>query len=248
MNNWLIVGATSGVAKPLARMLAEKEKNLFLAARNVDQLEVLAADVRTRSGVNVETGHYDALETRDVDVFLDDVEKRTGALEGIVWAVGSLEPEQRETEMNPEATRRAINVNFTAGALLLNAVALRMEQQKRGKIVVIGSVAGDRGRAKNYSYGAAKAGLHAFAQGLRQRLSKHKVQVLTIKPGFIDTKMYRSTGQSSGPLVASPDKVAKDIMNGIELGRDVLYTPWFWRFILLIVRHIPAKIFKRMNM
>jgi short-subunit dehydrogenase len=121
-----------------------------------------------------------------------------------------------------------------------------MATQGHGAIAVIGSVAGDRGRASNYVYGTAKAGLAAFTQGLRQRLSKSNVQVLLIKPGFVDTPMTQEF--KKGFLWASPDQVAKDICRAVEKRKNVLYTPWFWALIMLIIQHIPESIFKRLKL
>lgn len=139
---------------------------------------------------------------------------------------------------------REININFLSAASLLTHVANVMEPQRKGSIGVIGSVAGDRGRQSNYVYGSAKAGLAAFTQGLRHRMTRHGVNVTLVKPGFVDTPMTADLAKG-GPLWARPEKVAKDIKSAMERGDAVLYTPWFWRWIMLIIRSVPDAIFRR---
>ena len=121
-----------------------------------------------------------------------------------------------------------------------------MEAQKEGSICVIGSVAGDRGRSSNYIYGSAKAGLAAFTQGLRQRLSKFNIDILLVKPGFVDTPMTQEF--KKGFLWASPERVARDICSAIDKRKSTLYTPWFWGWIMLVIKHIPESIFKKLKL
>src|SRR5262249_40856636 len=144
--------------------------------------------------------------------------------------------------------RQSLEINFVSAAALLEITAAYFEQRKTGYIAVISSVAGDRGRQSNYIYGAAKAGLTAYLQGLRNRLYHAGVHVLTIKPRFVATRMPFGKVNPNSPLVATPQRVAKDITRAIRHRRNVIYTPWIWRVILTIVCAIPEAIFKRMKM
>jgi decaprenylphospho-beta-D-erythro-pentofuranosid-2-ulose 2-reductase len=148
-------------------------------------------------------------------------------------------PDQGACQASFDTARREFEVNALSVLSLLTLAANRFEQQRSGTIAVISSVAGERGRQSNYLYGAAKGAVSLFLQGLRNRLSKSGVQVVTILPGFVDTPM--TADFPKGPLWAQPDAVARDIVRAIEGGRDVLYTPWFWRWIMLIIRTIPER-------
>ena len=156
------------------------------------------------------------------------------------------------TSGRPKSTsdeaRRAIDLNFTSAVALLAPLASYLEGRRSGYLAAISSVAGDRGRQSNYTYGAAKAGLTAYLQGLRNRLYRSGVHVLTIKPGFVDTPMTRGLVNPNSPLVASPKRVARDIDRAIRRRRNTIYTPWFWRPIMLVVRLVPEFIFKRLKL
>ena len=141
---------------------------------------------------------------------------------------------------------RALDVNFSSGAALLTVVANRLERQRHGCIAVITSVAGDRGRQSNYVYGAAKAGLTTYLSGLRNRYAADGVRVLTVKAGIVDTRM--SAGAPGAGLAASPGTVARAVVRAIAGGRDVVYVPWFWRWIMLVIRLIPERIFKKLKL
>jgi short-subunit dehydrogenase len=145
------------------------------------------------------------------------------------------------------AAVREFNTNAVSIIALLTRFANIVEQQRRGTIAVISSVAGDRGRQSNYLYGSAKAALSTFCDGLRARLFKVGAHVVTIKPGFVATPMTAGL-PLPGPLVATPEKVAGDIVRAIEKGKDVIYTPWFWWGIMLIIRSIPGRVFKRLSL
>ena len=153
---------------------------------------------------------------------------------------------QVEVQSNLDAIRHTIDVNFTSAAVLLEQFAAYFAERRRGFLAVLSSVAGDRGRQSNYIYGASKAGLSAYLQGLRNRMYTLGVQVTTIKPGFMDTKM--TFGLPGLFLVASPEQAGRAIHQAIRKKKDVAYVPWFWRYIMLIIRHVPERIFKRMKM
>ena len=166
-------------------------------------------------------------------------------MDAVLIAHGTL-PEQRACEADWQLAREALLVNGLSPVLLAQQVAAKMAAQQGGVLAVISSVAGDRGRQSNYIYGAAKGGLSVFLQGLRNRYFAQGVKVLTVKPGFVDTPM--TAAFAKGPLWASADGVAGDILAAMARGRDVLYTPWFWRAIMWIIRSIPERVFKRLSL
>ena len=247
MKNWLIVGAMSGIATPLARELSARGCRLYLAGReaSTEALERLAQDIEVRHGAEVMTGRFEALEMERHEAFVDEVEEAFGPLNGVVWAVGVMEP-QGELERDFTGALRQHAVNYVAAMGVLGRVAEKMESRRRGHIVAIGSPAGDRGRKSNYLYGADKAALHTFLEGLRNRLAGRGVTVLTVKPGPTDTPM--TAGKKNLPMLARPADVARDIARAIDRGDEVLYTPWQWQYIMLVIRHLPRWIFKRLRM
>jgi decaprenylphospho-beta-D-erythro-pentofuranosid-2-ulose 2-reductase len=155
---------------------------------------------------------------------------------------------QIKTQGDFAEAHRTIDINFTSPVSVLNLFANYFEQYQRGYIVAISSVAGDRGRQSNYVYGAAKAGLNTYLQGLRNRLHHSKVRVLTIKPGFVDTPMTHGLVNPHSPLLASPERVARDIACAVKSERDIVYTPWFWAWIMRLIRLIPELVFKRLRL
>jgi short-subunit dehydrogenase len=247
-DNVLILGATSGMARAISRQLAAGGHSLLLAGRNLTELEADAADLRVRHGTNVAVEPFEALDFDGHSAFVDRCfERFGGALDGVVLCYGWMAA-QSEAQADVQQARRMIDVNFTSCVSVLNRLADRLEQRQRGYLAVISSVAGDRGRQSNYIYGAAKAGLTAYLSGLRNRLHTSGVNVLTIKPGFVHTRMTAGLLDPGSPLVASPERVARDIERAIRLHRSVLYTPWFWRPIMAIIRSIPEPIFKRLKL
>jgi decaprenylphospho-beta-D-erythro-pentofuranosid-2-ulose 2-reductase len=241
----LIVGATSAIARATAAEFARRGHALFLTARDAAELGRIAADLRLRYGQPVETEAFDLADTEGHASLLQRVEASVGPLYGVVLASGSLGNAERTREDEGE-TARLLHINFTAPALLLNRIARELENRAEGFIVGIGSVAGDRGRQSNYVYGSAKGGLALYLQGLRNRLNSCGVQVLTVKPGFVDTAM--TYGLPGLFLVASPQSVGRNIATAVDKKRDTLYTPWFWRWIMRIIRSIPERVFKRLSL
>jgi len=238
----VILGATSALGQAVARALASRDEALVLIARDARRLERVAADLRARgASVAVHTGDFDDLDTHAS--LLDAV----GEADDYWLFYGTL-PDQHACEQDWEATAAALHTNFTSAASLLTRIANRLEPRGSGCIVVVSSVAGDRGRGSNYVYGAAKGALSLFCQGLRNRLSKHGVQVTTIKPGFIDTPMTAGIEKKPAPLWATPERVAADMVRARDKGGDVKYTPWFWLPIMLIIKSVPERIFKRLSL
>jgi short-subunit dehydrogenase len=244
MRRLLIVGATSPLARHMAHEFAKQGDVLFLAARDGDELERVASDVRIRFGTTVYTGRLDAAAIETHEAFWQRVVQAMEGLDGVVWVAGSMEGLE-EAFREPQAVRRLIDVNFTGAASLLTLAACYFEQRGTGFIAGVSSVAGDRGRGQNYPYGAAKGGLSLFLQGLRNRLSRKGVQVTTIKPGFIDTRM--TWGRDKLPFLASPQRVAQESVQAILRGKDIAYVPAVWWMVMLVIRSIPERVFKRMD-
>ena len=245
--NVLILGATSAIAKELSRILAERGCGLVLAGRDRAELEKTAQDLRLRYQVQADVEIFDALDFAGHGPFLARCLSRPQPIDGVILCYGYL-PDQRQTEIVVDEARRAIDLNFTSAVALLSPLADYLEKRRSGYLVAISSVAGDRGRQSNYTYGAAKAGLTAYLQGLGNRLCRSGVHVLTVKPGFVDTPMTHGLVNPNSPLVASPKRVARDIDRAIRRRRNTIYTPWFWRPIMLVVRMVPEFLFKRMRL
>ena len=245
MSTVLILGATSAIASALAREFAAHKFDLVLGGRDLEELGALASDLSLRYGARAEVFPFDALDTQTHASALRSFLSGAGkALEGVVVCMGYL-GDQAKGQGDWEEARRILETNFTGCVSALNILANHFEARRAGFICAISSVAGDRGRQSNYLYGSAKAGLSAFLQGLRNRLFPAHVKVITVKPGFVDTRM--TYGRPGLLLVAPPEKVAKGIFHAIAKGKDVVYLPWFWRLIMLIVKSIPEAIFKRLR-
>jgi len=242
--NVLILGATSAIARGTAAAFAARGDDLYLASRDLEELKRIAADLHVRYGVKVLYGLFDATDTDTHPVFFHKVIKETQALSGVVLAFGMLGDQQEAREFNVAAN--IITSNFTGAVSILSLCANYFEPFKRGFIIGISSVAGDRGRQSNYVYGASKGALSLYLQGLRNRLHPSGVRVITIKPGFVDTAM--TFGLPGLFLVASPQTIGKQIVRTLGKSADVVYLPVFWRFIMLIIKHIPEFVFKRMKM
>lgn len=243
-NAVLIAGATSAIARALADRMAAAGAALYLAGRDLAEIERNARDLRVRHDADVAWRRFEATDYGAHEALVEDAARAMGRLDGVVWAVGML-GEQVRAEDDAAHTRRVIDVNLTGAASLLTHAANHLEAQERGFIAGLSSVAGDRGRASNYVYGAAKSGLTAFLSGLRNRLHETGVRVLTVKPGFVDTKM--TFGKPGLFLVASPGRVADAMMSGLRRGRNEIYVPWFWRWVMTGIRFTPEEIFKRLN-
>lgn len=242
----VVIGATSAIAQETARAFAAQGARLFLTGRDPRKLADVAADLRLRGATAVDTAVLDVLEIDRHETLVGEAFATLGEVDVALIAPGHL-PDQVGCEARASETVAALTVNFTAIAALLIPMANRFEAQRHGCIAVIASVAGDRGRQSNYVYGAAKGGLDRFLQGLRNRLFRSGVRVLTIKPGFVDTPM--TADRPKNGLYARADRVGRGIHRAIEHGRrDVVYLPWFWRPIMGVVIGIPESIFKRLRL
>jgi short-subunit dehydrogenase len=245
MQKVVIIGATSAIAEATSRLYAARGAQLFLVARNTARLEDIAADLRVRGSQEVFHVTLDVNNLHEHARVIEQAWAALGHVDVLLVAHGTL-PDQSQCEASVERALREFSTNGTSTIALLTAVAPRFHAQRKGVVAVISSPAGDRGRQSNYLYGSAKAAVTAFASGLRQRLAKEGVNVLTIKPGFVDTPMTRDF--KKGALWAKPDAVARGIVHAADRGRSTVYLPWFWLPIMLIIRHIPEFVFKRIKL
>jgi short-subunit dehydrogenase len=234
----LILGATSGIAKALAREFARHGLELVLAGRDLDEMQTIAADARVRYGTNSEIVEFDATDFDSHPKFWQNC----GTLDGVVCCFGVMHA-QNDAETDWKKSHEMIEVNYSAYVSILNIAANEFEARGRGFIALLSSVAGDRGRRSNYIYGSTKAAVSTYAEGLRARLFASGVSVTTVKPGPVDTAM--SFGLDKLPLLAPPEKVASDIYRGIRRKADVVYTPAPWRFIMAILCLVPSFLWKR---
>lgn len=242
MKNILIFGATSAIAKATARKYARQGQSLVLFGRNTEKLEVIAQDLKIRGAGNVIIKAFDAMDMGAHDELIEETFSELPNVDIALIAYGTL-PDQKQCQQDATKAIKEINTNATSIVSLLTPLANKMEKQRKGTIAVISSVAGDRGRQSNYVYGAAKSLVSTFLQGLRNRLFKSGINVLDIKPGFVDTPMTESFNK--GLLWAQPEQIAEAIVTGIEKKKSTLYTPFFWRYIMLIIKYLPESIFKR---
>lgn len=242
----LILGAKSAIAQALAHRLAADGYDLILAARRTEPLEPLASDLRLRQDCHASVWPYDALDTASAADLPQRLARECGGFDLVIMVFGYL-GDQENAQTDTDEMERILHTNFTGGVVVLSHLANYLESRNQPcGIICIGSVAGDRGRQSNYFYGAAKGALGLFLQGLRNRLAATNVHVMTVKPGFVDTPM--TEGLEGLFLVSSPKAVAQDIVKAFNKKKDILYTPWFWRYIMLIIKHIPERVFKRMKL
>mgnify|MGYP000680385121 CR=1 FL=1 len=242
MSYILIIGAKSDIAKATAREYAKHGYDLYLAARNVSELEEFANDVTVRTQRAVKILELDILDYKSHQSFYDQLEEKPL---GVISAIGYL-GEQEKAQSDFEEAQQIMDANYTGVVSLFNIIADDFEKRKSGFMVGISSVAGDRGRKSNYIYGSAKAALTTYLSGLRNRLYDAQVHVLTVKPGFVATKMTEGMDLPE-KLTAQPEEVAEDIYNAQQKNKNVLYTKWIWKWMMLIIKMIPEWMFKRMS-
>ena len=238
----LLIGATSAIAQAVARLYAGRGARLLLVGRRLDALQANAADLRVRGALEADTAVLDIDRIEDHAAVIDQAWQRWGGLDVALLAHGVL-PDQPNAQASVGETLASLQTNAVSTIALLTDLANRFESQGSGVIGVISSPAGDRGRASNYVYGAAKAAVTNFASGLRHRLFRRGVRVVTVLPGFVDTPMTASFPK--GPLWARPEYIAADIVRALDRRNGTLYTPWFWRWIMQIVTVLPQAIFLR---
>jgi short-subunit dehydrogenase len=241
----LILGATSAIAQAYARRRAAEHAAFVLAARRKDHLATVAADLVVRGATSAEMV---VLDLADIDAIEDSARmlwSRFGDIDEVLIAYGVLS-NQSDAEANTSIARNVFDTNFSSVALWILALLRQRAASAPITIIAIGSVAGDRGRASNFVYGAAKGGLEKFLEGLAQKYDGSPVRIVTVKPGFVDTPMTFGM-QKGGVLWASPDQIAVDIHRAVLRGWRVVYTPWFWWPIMTIIRKLPWFMYKRLK-
>jgi len=245
MTRILILGATSAIAQAYARRRAAHGAAFILAGRREDRLAAIAADLKACGAASAESFVADLAATDAVERNAQALHARFGAVDEVLVAYGVL-GEQARAEQDLGDARASIDTNFTSAALWILALLKGRPEAQGLTIIGIGSVAGDRGRASNFIYGSAKAAFDRLLEGLQQKYAGSAVRVVRVKPGFVDTPMTAAIDKG-GPLWASPDRVAADIERAVAKGRRVVYTPWFWWVIMMIIRHLPWFIFRRLK-
>jgi decaprenylphospho-beta-D-erythro-pentofuranosid-2-ulose 2-reductase len=245
MRRILILGATSAIAEATARVFATRGDALFLVGRSTERLQAIADDLRLRGAAVAEILSADLQEVSAHEGLLMQASEALGGLDTALIAHGTL-GDQALCEQSIDALVREFQTNAVSVMSLCGLLANRFEAQQRGVIGVISSVAGDRGRKSNYVYGSAKAAVSAFTSGLRQRLYRKGVRVVTIKPGLVDTPM--TTAFKKGLLWTAPDVVGKQIARALIRGTPVIYAPGYWRPIMWIVRSLPEAVFRRLSL
>jgi len=242
--NFLILGANSDIAYAVAKKFAQYEHaDIYMASRNSKLLEKKVRDIKIRYRVNAEALFFDAADHASHADFYEKLDPKP---DGVLLAFGYLGDQQAAQQDFKEAGR-IIETNFTGAVSILEVIASDFERRGHGFIIGVSSVAGERGRQSNYIYGAAKGALTICLSGLRNRLCKSGVQVITVLPGFVRTKMTEGLDLPE-KLMAEPDEAAEDIYKAYKKHKDVIYTKWFWRAIMLVIRSIPEKLFKRLGL
>ncbi len=240
----LILGAKSDIARAIAHLWAQNGYHLYLAGRKAaSEIAPDVQDVSIRYGITAKALEFDALAYETHDAFYAALEPKPDV---VICVLGYM-PDQKESEKDPSLARAVMATNYVGCANILGIAANDMEARKSGSIIGISSVAGERGRASNYLYGSAKAGFTAFLSGLRNRMALVGLHVMTVKPGFVYTKMTEGLPLPA-PLTASPEKVAQDVFKAWKKKKNVLYTKWMWRWIMAIIRSIPEWKFKKMKL
>ncbi|MGB0645737.1 MAG: SDR family NAD(P)-dependent oxidoreductase [Bradymonadia bacterium] len=238
-----IFGATSILGQKLAHAYAQQGANVIVAGRDQDETTTIAADVRVRNDVRTWAFHFDAERVEEHPKLIGDIEAEAGPIDVAILVFGEMGADDKVEDI--ENLKQIINVNYLGAASLCETLAARMIIRESGSIVGISSVAGDRGRQKNYHYGSAKGAFTLFLQGLRNRLHAHSVHVMTVRLGFVDTRL--TYGQQSPLPSANPAKIADSIAKAQRRGAEDIYLPRFWRGIMGLIKSIPETYFKRMN-
>ncbi len=239
-----IFGASSGMALAVAQIYAQRRARLYLIARDRQKLNEIEKDCKSRGASEVHIIVADLGSAASARSATELLLQRAQHLDVVLIASGIL-GDTEQLLVDAQSCEQLINVNIQAPIAICHALLPFLLQQKNGVLAVFSSVAGDRGRASNFIYGASKAAITAFASGLRARLLDSGVQVLTIKPGMVATAMTAHLPQ--GPLMATVQSVAKGIVKAIDQRQDCVYVPGFWRWIMLIITHLPEFIFKRLK-
>lgn len=241
----LIIGATSAIAIETTKLFAKRGDEVFLVGRSMEKVAAIRSDLEVRGGKVSGALNVDLNDFKEHDRLITTATEALKGLDIVLIAHGTL-GDQKACEQDFELAEKEIKTNFLSCVSLLTLIANQMEKKKAGSIAVISSVAGDRGRQSNYIYGAAKGALNLFLQGLRNRLFKSGVHVLTIKPGFVDTPMTAAFKKNI--LFAKPEQIAKGIVRAIDSKKDTVYLPFFWWGIMWVIKLIPERVFKKLKL
>jgi short-subunit dehydrogenase len=238
----LLLGATSDISVAIAKEFGAHGYSLQLAARNTEHLSPIQSDLKIRYNVDCTIHAFDALNYDSHQSFFDNLPVKpdvTVCVFGVMY-------EEEDAWNDWKLTHRMIDTNYTGAVSILNIVAKYYSAQKKGTIVGISSVAGERGRQSKLIYGSAKAAFSAYLAGLRNKLFKDNVHVVSVKPGFVYTKMTEELPLPK-PLTAQPDEVAKAVFKAVEKKKNTIYTKWMWKYIMMIIKNVPEPVFKKMN-
>ncbi|WP_428929756.1 SDR family oxidoreductase [Marinibacterium sp. SX1] len=239
----LILGGRSDIGLAIARRLARAGYPVILAARGADSLDAERTDIALRHGVDVQLAEFDVLDSAAMPGFVAGLDPAPDVVVSVVGTMG----DQQQSEQDIAAAARVMRTNYEGPAQALGLFAQQMAARGSGTLIGVSSVAGDRGRASNYVYGSAKAGFTAFLSGLRNRLAGQGVHVITVKPGFVATRMTEDL-DLPGPLTAAPDEVAEAVFRALTRKRNVIYTRRIWWLVMTIITAIPENIFKKTSL
>jgi short-subunit dehydrogenase len=242
----IIVGASTGIGAALARKLAKEGYTLALLSTKKDKLKALCEEINSAENeIRAFPYAHDVTNYKEIPDLLRKIVAQLGGLDLFVYMAGVNYPPGLEN-YNFENDRKMVEVNLIGAMAWLSPVAEMFQSAKMGQIVGISSVAGDRGRIGNPGYNTSKAGLTCYLEALRNRLTRHGVNVLTVKPGFVKTEMIKAA-QGGIPFAISPEQAVEDIYKAMRKRKQVIYTAPLWRWIMLIIQHIPSVIFRRMS-
>lgn len=242
----IVIGASVGMGAALSRKLAKEGYSLALVARQKEKLDALCGEINAGGERLALAYPHDVSKYSEVPALLHKIVSDLGGLDVVVFLAGVNYPPGGNDKYNFENDRKMVEINLIGAMAWLTPVAEMFQSAKAGQIVGIGSVAGDRGRVANPGYNTSKAGLHTYLEALRNRLTRHGVNVLTVKPGFVKTDMLKAAAGPT-PFAIEPEKAADDIYKAMQKRRQTVYTPFFWAYIMQIIRHIPSFIFRRMS-
>jgi short-subunit dehydrogenase len=241
--NLLILGANSDIAYAIAKKFALEEKaNLYLASRNTELLEKKEQDIMSRYNVKAKALFFDASVFSSHHIFYESLNPKP---DGVILAFGYL-GDQKNAQADFVEARTIVETNFLGAVSILEIVAQNFQDRNHGFIIALSSVAGERGRKSNYIYGAAKSGLTVYLSGLRNRLSKYDIQVITVLLGFVRTKMTENLNLPTF-LTTDPIDVADNVYNAYKKRKNIIYIKYFWKWIIMIIKAIPETLFKKMN-
>ncbi|MBE7433398.1 MAG: SDR family NAD(P)-dependent oxidoreductase [Anaerolineales bacterium] len=242
----LVIGASEGMGAALSRKLAGEGYSVALVARQKEKLNALCAEINTNGGMRALAYPHDVTKYKEVPALLRRIVADMGGLDVVIFLAGVNYPPGGMDKYNFENDRQMVETNLIGAMAWLTPVAEMFQNAKTGQIVGIGSVAGDRGRVGNPGYNTSKGGLHVYLEALRNRLTRHGVNVLTVKPGFVKTEMLKAAVGPT-PFAIPAEKAADDIYKAMRRRRQTVYTPFFWSYIMFVIRHIPSFIFRRMS-